>query len=70
MNSNLLAILLLSSGGILIYSAVKNRDPRDVIKQALGAKSTASAKPANNAVNPYMEPMSPMEQYLSPVSPV
>ena len=38
MNFNLLSIVLLSAGVVLMWSAVKDQDPRDVIKNALGGK--------------------------------
>lgn len=38
-NVNLVSVILLAAGGILIYSAVKDRDPRAVVKEALGQKA-------------------------------
>lgn len=35
MNNMLLIILLLVGGALLIYSAVKNKNPRDVLKDSL-----------------------------------
>lgn len=35
MNNMLLVIMLLVGGALLIYSAVKNKDPRDVLKESL-----------------------------------
>ena len=37
MNINLASIVAFSAGVTLIYSAVKNQDPRDVIRKALGS---------------------------------
>jgi hypothetical protein len=36
---NLLSLALLGTGGVLIYSAVKGYDPRDVVKAALSGQS-------------------------------
>jgi hypothetical protein len=38
MNFNLLSVVLLSAGAVLMWSAVNNQDPRDVIKNALSGK--------------------------------
>lgn len=65
MNANLIAILLLSTGGILVYSAAKNKDPRDVIKNALGAKATP-ARPSGSMPTP----QSTQEQYADPKDPI
>lgn len=35
MNNTLFIILLMVGGALLIYSAVKNKDPRDVLKESL-----------------------------------
>lgn len=35
MNNTLFIVLLMVGGALLIYSAVKNKDPRDVVKGAL-----------------------------------
>lgn len=32
---SLIVVVLMVSGMILVYSAVKNKDPRDVVKEAL-----------------------------------
>jgi hypothetical protein len=34
----LMIIILLVAGGIAIYAAIKGQDPRDIVKNALGAK--------------------------------
>jgi len=34
-NNTLFIILLMVGGALLIYSAVKNKDPRDVLKESL-----------------------------------
>lgn len=36
MNLNLMSVVMLSAGAVLVYAAVNNRDPRDVIRGALG----------------------------------
>ncbi len=40
---NLLSITLIAGGGILIYSAIKGKDPRDVVKSGLSGKSPETA---------------------------
>lgn len=35
MNNTLFIILLMVGGALLIYSAVKNKDPREVLKESL-----------------------------------
>jgi hypothetical protein len=37
---NLVAVVMLSGGVILMYAAVKGKDPRDVVGNALGKKDT------------------------------
>jgi hypothetical protein len=37
---NLTAVVMLSGGVVLMYAAVKGKDPRDVIGNALGRKET------------------------------
>lgn len=37
MKSNLLVVIVLIAGIIFVYSAVKKKDPRDVVKDALKA---------------------------------
>jgi hypothetical protein len=37
---NLVAVVMLCGGVVLMYSAVKGKDPRDVIGNALGKKDT------------------------------
>lgn len=39
MNANLISLIAFAAGAILIYSALQDKDPRDVIKEALGQKS-------------------------------
>lgn len=38
MKNNVLALAMLFAGALLIYAAVTNKDPRDVIRNTLGAK--------------------------------
>jgi hypothetical protein len=38
-NLNLPAVVMFVAGAVLMYSAVKNRDPRDVVLTALGQKA-------------------------------
>lgn len=38
MNLNLLGVVALVIGVVLIYAAVKKKDPRDIVKEALGTK--------------------------------
>jgi hypothetical protein len=52
-NLNPLGVVLLAIGGVLIYAAVKDVDPRDVVKQALGGKT---AKPVVGANVPTPKP--------------
>lgn len=39
MNLNLPAVVMLTAGVVLMYAAVKNKDPRDVVRESLGKKS-------------------------------
>lgn len=52
MNLNLLTVTLIGAGGILIFSAVKGYDPRDVVKGALQGKSPSVAAPVVYDLNP------------------
>jgi hypothetical protein len=40
MKTNLVALVALMGGAVLVYCAMKNQDPRDVIRNALGASTT------------------------------
>lgn len=51
MNINLGGVLILATGAILLYGAVKNKNPTDVVKEALGNKPAAPA-PAVDPNNP------------------
>lgn len=42
---SLIDVVIFVTGGVLIYSAVTNRDPREVVKLALTGKPPAGAKP-------------------------
>ena len=39
---NLLTVALIGTGGVLIYSAVKGYDPRDVVRSALSGQSPST----------------------------
>lgn len=68
MNPNLLGIVTFAAGAVLIYAAVTNKDPRDVIKESLGQKKAqpkVDTKP-NVKPNDY-QPTSP---YYNPSVPV
>lgn len=41
---NLLSLTLLATGGVLMYSAVKGYDPRDVVRAALNGQTVTNAK--------------------------
>lgn len=43
MKINLVTVTMFTVGVVLIYSAVKDKDPRDVVKLTLGNKSPAGA---------------------------
>lgn len=43
MNLSLLPVVLFGVGGILIYSAVKGYDPRDVVRNSLTGKSPGAS---------------------------
>ncbi len=45
MNLGLPSVIIFGVGAILIYAAVKDVDPRDVVKQGLGGEK---AQPINN----------------------
>jgi hypothetical protein len=53
---NLYGVIMLSAGVVLMYSAVQNADPRDVVKNALAGKPTAkkaaTTKPASLPTSP------------------
>lgn len=54
MNFNLTALIAFTAGMVLIYAAIKDRDPRDVVKDAMTGKANpgarAAAKPASATV--------------------
>lgn len=43
MKINLVTVTMFTVGVVLIYAAVKDKDPREVVKLALGNKSPAGA---------------------------
>lgn len=51
MNLNLVSVALFGVGGVLVYSAVKGYDPRDVVRNALTGKAM-SATSAKYVVTP------------------
>lgn len=42
MNLNLPSLIMFTAGGVLLYAAIKNKNPVDVIKQALGGEEAPS----------------------------
>jgi hypothetical protein len=44
---NPLGVVLFAVGAVLIYAAIKDVDPRDVVKQGLGGKAPAPVTGAN-----------------------
>jgi hypothetical protein len=55
---NLYGIIMLSAGAVLMYAAVQNADPRDVVRNALQGKPTAKAAPAV-VTKPSVAPVTP-----------
>lgn len=49
---------MLSGGVVLMYAAVKGKDPRDVVSNALGKKDTHAA---------LIAPMAPIEGSVAPL---
>jgi hypothetical protein len=45
MNFNIFGVVLLSAGIVLMYAAVSDNDPRDVVKDALSGKLKLGLKP-------------------------
>lgn len=54
MNISLLTVVIFAGGVVLVYSAVKDKDPRDVLKTSLSGNSPANAKtvPSSAPINP------------------
>lgn len=52
---NLLSLALLGTGGVLLYSAVKGVDPRDVVKAALTNKPMSTVAYKYAATPPAVE---------------
>lgn len=46
MNLNVTNVTLIGVGALLIYAAIKKRDPRDVLKDALGQAPKSTGNPA------------------------
>ena len=73
MNPNLTAIITFAVGSVLMYSAVKNKDPRDVFKEAVG-QGKAKPKVPDYTTSPpnTSQPSSynPHGSYYSPGIPV
>lgn len=44
-NYNIMGVILLSAGIVLMYGAVADKDPRDVVKEALSGKLKLGLKP-------------------------
>lgn len=49
MNFNLPAVIMLAAGMVLMYGAVNNKDPRDVVREALGKKNQHGPISTSNA---------------------
>lgn len=45
MGNRTLPILMIIAGGILVYCAVKNKSPRDVISEAIGTNNGGRGTP-------------------------
>ena len=61
MNFNILGVILLSSGIVLMYAAVADKDPRDVVKEALSGKLKLGLKEkAEKPVSGDITPVSPV----------
>lgn len=50
MDIEIVPLLMTVGGAVLLYGAIKNRNPIDVVKSALSGKSIADAKPLNGGV--------------------
>lgn len=47
MKSNVLSSVMLVAGALLLYSAIKNQDPRDLVRYALGNRDIKIRQLAN-----------------------
>lgn len=61
MNVNLFGVILLSAGIVLMYGAVADKDPRDVVKEALKGNlklgiKPKEEKPASGDISPVTPP--------------
>lgn len=67
MNANLISLIAFAGGAILIYAAIKDKDPRQVIKEALGQKpAKADDKKGGTQPSSY-DPSSPYYGNAIPV---
>lgn len=69
MNSNLTGLIAFMVGAVLIYAAVKDKDPRDVFKESVGQK-TASHPKSDSKPGTQPNSYNPHEPYYSPGVPV
>lgn len=60
MNLNTLSVVLFVAGSVLMYAGVNNKDPRDVVLEALGRKAKFGP------LNKKLTPIAPIEK-LEPV---
>lgn len=49
MDIEIVPLMMVVGGSVLLYGAIKNKNPIDVVKNALTGKSLASARPLNSA---------------------
>lgn len=69
MKMNLPALLMVFIGVLLIYSAYKNEDPRNVVFEALGIKQRIPPPPGK-VVGKWMEPSTTVPPANKPGVPV
>lgn len=62
MNFNIMGVVLLSAGIVLMYAAVADKDPRDIVKEALSGKLKLGIKPKpDEKVSGDITPVTPVE---------
>lgn len=65
MKLNLVNVVVFGIGAILVYAAVKDVDPRDLVKQGLGGPAPAKTTAANSALaTAPATPAPPIPTYL------
>lgn len=52
MNFNIVSVILVGGGGILLYGAIKNKNPISVIQEALKGGGTDKAAPLRGTPGP------------------